>query len=134
METLMIGGLAAATGIKINTIRFYEYIGLMPPAVRTSSGRRTYGQSDVSRLAFSRTGRALGFSIDEIRSLMDLSDQPDRDCADAAALARRHLHDVQDRIARLELLRAELTKIAESCDGGVAATCNVIESIAVRYR
>ncbi len=132
MKTLMIGDLAAATGTKVNTIRFYEDIGLMPPAARTSSGRRTYGQSDVSRLSFIRHGRALGFSIDEVRSLMDLSIHPDRDCADAAALARRHLHDVEDRIARLELLRAELTKIAESCDGGVAADCSVIEAIAAR--
>ncbi len=131
-KTLMIGDLAAATGTKVNTIRFYEDIGLMPPAVRTSSGRRTYGGSDVSRLAFIRHGRALGFSIEEVRSLMDLSNHPERDCADAAAIARRHLRDVEDRISRLELLRAELTKISKSCDGGVAADCSVIEAIAVR--
>lgn len=129
---LMIGDLAAATGTKVNTIRFYEDIGLMPPAARTASGRRTYGQSDVSRLAFIRHGRALGFSIDEVRSLMDLSSDPDRDCADASAIARRHLRDVEERLARLELLRDELTKIADSCDGGLTASCSVIEALSAR--
>lgn len=132
MKPLMIGDLAAATGTKVNTIRFYEDIGLMPRAARTPSGRRTYGKSDVSCLAFIRHGRALGFSIEEVRSLMDLSRHPDRDCADAAAIARRHLYDVEERITRLERLRAELRKIAESCDGGLAADCSVIEAIAAR--
>ena len=70
---LPIGGLAKRTGTKVNTIRFYEDIGLLPCAARTASGRRTYGDEDVGRLAFIRNARGLGFSIDEIRSLTALA-------------------------------------------------------------
>lgn len=132
MKALMIGDLAAATGTKANTIRFYEEIGLMPKAARTESGRRTYGKPDLQRLAFIRHGRSMGFSIDEIRSMLRLSDNPDRDCADAAAIARGHLRDVEERIRQLKRLRAELKKISDSCDGGRAAECSVIEAIAAR--
>lgn len=128
--TLMIGDLARRTGTKVNTIRFYEDIGLLPRAVRTASGRRTYGSSDVRRLAFIRHGRALGFSIDEIRSLLGLAEQPERDCSEAAAIARRHLADIELRIARLTMLREALADVAITCEGGRAADCRVIEAIA----
>ena len=132
MKLLMIGDLAAATGTKVNTIRYYEDIGLMPVAVRTQSGRRTYGRSELLRLTFIRHARALGFSIDEVRSLLALSNHPDRDCSDAAAIASHHLTDVDDRIARLQQLRAELKPIADSCSGRRAADCNIITAIAAR--
>lgn len=132
MKPLMIGDLAGATGTKVNTIRYYEDIGLMPKAARTESGRRTYGQPELLRLTFIRHARAMGFSIGEVRSLLDLSAHPDRNCADAAAIAGRHLHDVEDRIARLQQLRAELAPIAESCSGRRAADCNIITAIATR--
>ena len=128
-KRLAIGDLARQTGTKVNTIRFYEDIGLMPRAMRTVSGRRTYGTSDVRRLAFIRQGRGLGFSVEEIRSLLALADEPDRDCAEAAAIARRHLRDMETRIARLETLRDALADVAASCEGGRAADCRVIEAI-----
>ena len=129
-KRLAIGDLARQTGTKVNTIRFYEDIGLLPEALRTASGRRSYEASDVRRLAFIRHGRQLGFSIPEIRSLLALSDQPDRDCGEAAAIARTHLADIGIRIARLETLRSALTEVATSCEGGRAAECRVIEAIA----
>ena len=129
-RTLMIGDLARLTGTKVNTIRFYEDIGLLPRAVRTASGRRTYASEDVRRLAFIRHGRALGFSTGEIRSLLGLADEPDRDCSEAAAIARRHLADIGLRIARLAMLREALADVAATCDGGRAADCRVIEAIA----
>ncbi|KTE16851.1 MerR family transcriptional regulator [Sphingopyxis sp. H115] len=129
-KRLAIGDLARQTGTKVNTIRFYEEIGLLPEALRTASGRRSYEASDVRRLAFIRHGRQLGFSIPEIRSLLALSDQPDRDCAEAAAIAREHLLEIEVRIARLETLRSALTDVATSCEGGRAAECRVIEAIA----
>lgn len=132
MKPRMIGDLAAATGTKVNTIRYYEDIGLMPPAARTESGRRTYGHTEIERLAFIRHARALGFSISEVRSLLTLSDHPDRDCADAVAIASRHLQEVDNRIARLQQLRAELAPIAQSCDERSAADCNIISAIAAR--
>src|SRR3546814_17270393 len=79
MAMLMIGELARRTGAKVNTIRFYEDIGLMPLAARTDSGRRTYGEADVRRLQFIRNGLELGFSKEELKSLISLSEQPDRD-------------------------------------------------------
>jgi DNA-binding transcriptional MerR regulator len=129
-KRLAIGDLARQTDTKVNTIRFYEEIGLLPEALRTASGRRSYVAADVRRLAFIRHGRQLGFSIPEIRSLLALSDQPERDCAEAAAIAREHLHDIDIRITRLETLRSALTEVATSCEGGRAAECRVIEAIA----
>ncbi|MBF5091087.1 helix-turn-helix domain-containing protein [Novosphingobium sp. NBM11] len=125
-----IGDLARQTGTKVNTIRFYEDIGLLPSPMRTASGRRTYNAADVRRLSFIRHGRSLGFSVDEIRSLLALSDQPERDCGEAAAIARQHLCDIEERIARLQTLRSALVDVAASCDGGRAADCRVIEAIA----
>ena len=129
-RTLMIGDLARLTGTKVNTIRFYEDIGLLPRAVRTASGRRTYASLDVRRLVFIRHGRALGFSTDEIRSLLALADEPDRDCSEAAAIARRHLADIEVRLARLVALRDALAEVAVSCEGGRVADCRVMEAIA----
>lgn len=130
IKRLAIGDLARQTGTKVNTVRFYEDIGLLPRAARTASGRRTYGASDVRRLAFVRQGRSLGFSVEEIRSLLALADEPERDCAEAAAIARQHLRDIEMRIARLETLRDALADVAVSCEGGRAADCRVIEAIA----
>ena len=127
---LMIGDLARLTGTKVNTIRFYEAIGLLPKAIRTASGRRTYASTDIRRLSFIRHGRTLGFSTGEIRSLLGLAEEPDRDCSEAAAIARRHLADIEVRIARLTTLREALADVAATCDGGRAADCRVIEAIA----
>lgn len=127
---LAIGDLARQTGTKVNTIRFYEEIALLPRPMRTASGRRTYDVADVRRLSFIRHGRSLGFSVEEIRSLLALSDEPERDCAEAAAIARQHLRDVEERIARLQTLRVALANVAASCDGGRAGDCRVIEAIA----
>lgn len=127
---LMIGELARLTGTKVNTIRFYEGIGLLPRPIRTASGRRVYGSPDVRRLTFVRHGRALGFSTDEIRSLLALAGEPERDCSEAAAIARRHVADVELRIARLTALRDALGDVAVSCENGRVADCRVIEAIA----
>lgn len=129
-KRLAIGDMARETGTKVNTIRFYEDIGLLPRAIRTASGRRTYDFLDVRRLTFIRQARGLGFSIEEIRSLLALSDEPERDCADAASIARGHLRDIEARIVRLETLRDALTDVAASCEGGRARDCSVIEAIA----
>lgn len=126
---LPIGALASRTGTKVNTIRFYEDIGLLPCAARTASGRRSYGPDDVRRLAFIRSARGLGFSIDEIRSLTALAAGPEQDCAEVRALAARHLLDVDERLGRMARLRDELARIVELCDGGRISECRVIEAI-----
>ena len=129
-KRLMIGEMAKRTGTKVNTIRFYEDIGVLPAADRSSSGRRTYGERDVERLSFVRHARALGFSIDKIRSLIALAEVPDGDCAEAGAIAQVHLADVEARIAKLQILRDELSQVATSCAGGASSKCRVIELIA----
>ncbi|MBB6505693.1 Cu(I)-responsive transcriptional regulator [Sphingomonas endophytica] len=126
---LMIGDIAKRTGTKVNTIRFYEDIGLMPEAARTAGGRRTYGDAEVRQLAFIRHARELGFSVDEIRSLIALTADPDQDCNEAGAIARRHLASVEDRITRLVALRDALSEATRSCEGGKIADCRVMEAI-----
>ncbi len=129
MAKMMIGDLAAATGTKVNTIRFYEEIGLMPAAVRTDSGRRTYAPSDLDRLRFIRHARELGFETQEIRSLLALGDQPERECGEVTDIAVRHLSVVNEKIARLTVLRDELDRVARSCAGGTVAECRILESL-----
>ena len=124
---MKIGELSRATGINIETIRYYERIGLLPEPDRTAANYRSYGDPHRARLTFVRHSRDLGFTIEEIRSLLDLSDDPARDCSEADRIASRHLAQVEEKIAQLTLLRDELTRIVGRCRGGVAADCRVIE-------
>ncbi|WP_432767766.1 MAG: helix-turn-helix domain-containing protein [Sphingopyxis sp.] len=126
---MKIGELARATGTPIETIRYYERIGLLPEPDRTAANYRSYGAGHRARLAFVRHSRDLGFTIDEVRSLLGLSDDPERDCGEADRIASRHLAQVEDKIAQLTLLRDELTRIVGRCRGGVAADCRVIEAL-----
>lgn len=126
---LAIGAVAKRTGLKVPTIRFYEQEGLLPAPERTESGRRLYAEGDVRRLSFIRHARALGFELEDIRSLLDLSDDPDRPCDEADRIARAHLAAVETRIAQLKALQRELTRIVKSCAGGVASDCRVIDAL-----
>ncbi len=122
-----IGRLSVETGVKIPTIRFYEKIGLLPPPPRTASDRRLYDDDAARRLAFIRHARQLGFDLEAIRSLLDLSDQPERPCDEANAIAARHLTEVEDKIAQLQALRSELARMKADCGGGRVSACKVIE-------
>ena len=126
---MKIGELSRATGTNIETIRYYERIGLLPAPARTDANYRSYGAGHRSRLSFVRHSRDLGFTIEEIRSLLDLSDDPGRDCSEADRIATRHLAQVEDKIAQLTLLRDELTRIVGRCRGGLAGDCRVIEAL-----
>lgn len=127
---MKIGELSRATATKVTTIRFYEEIGLLDRPVRTASGRRTYALCDVERLNFVRNGRRLGFSIDEIRSLIALASEPGRDCGEAMAIASRHLAVVEERLEQLTALRDELAVMSRNCDRQRIADCRVIQAIA----
>jgi Cu(I)-responsive transcriptional regulator len=126
---MKIGELSRATGTNIETIRYYERIGLLPEPDRTAANYRSYGDAHRARLAFVRHSRDLGFTIEEIRSLLDLSDDPARDCSEADRIATAHLEQVEEKIAQLTLLRDELTRIVGRCRGGIAADCRVIEAL-----
>ena len=123
---LTIGVLAKKTGTKVQTIRYYEQVGLMPEPGRTTGGQRRYGDSELDRLAFIRHARQLGFGLDAIRELLDLSDHPDRPCAEADAIARRQLRQVEQRLARLDALKTELERMIHECSGGRTADCRVL--------
>ena len=124
---LTIGSLAKKTGTKVQTIRYYEQIRMMPEPGRTAGGQRRYGNSELDRLAFIRHARQLGFTLENIRELLDLSDQPDKPCEEADAIARRQLKQVEQRLARLEALRTELKRMVHECSGGQTADCRVLE-------
>lgn len=124
---LTIGTLAKKTGTKVQTIRYYEQIGLMPKPGRTEGGQRRYSEAELDRLSFIRHSRQLGFSLDAIRELLDLSDNPNRSCEDADAIARRQLKQVEQRMERLKALRAELKRMVHECSGGKSADCRVLE-------
>ncbi|WP_263588352.1 MerR family transcriptional regulator [Sphingopyxis sp. GC21] len=126
---MKIGELSRATGTNIETIRYYERIGLLPAPARTDANYRSYGDAHRARLRFVRHSRELGFTIDEIRSLLDLTDHPERDCADADRIASAHLEQVEAKIAQLSALRDELTRIVGRCRGGLAGDCRVIEAL-----
>lgn len=122
-----IGELSRRAGVLVPTVRYYEQVGLLPPAPRTEGGRRRYGQADVERLAFIRHARELGFGIEAIRELLALVAQPDRPCAEVDGIARRHLVGVQRRIARLTALKTELSRMIGECGHGRVGECRVIE-------
>jgi DNA-binding transcriptional MerR regulator len=125
--TLSIGKLASRTDVKVPTIRFYEQIGLLPAPDRTESERRVYGETAVRRLTFIKHARQLGFAVDAIRTLLALTDEPDRPCEEANALAAEQLADVEAKISRLEALRSELKRMVEASCHGRAGDCRVIE-------
>ena len=124
---LSIGNLSRRTGTKVQTIRYYEQIGLLREAERSAGGQRRYTDKDFERLAFIRHARELGFALEAIRELLDLADNPGRSCREADTIARRHLVRVEQRIRRLEALRTELDRMIEECSGGKVAECRVIE-------
>ncbi len=122
-----IGDLAAHSGTKVETIRYYEKAGLMPKPARTAGNHRAYTQAHANRLAFIRHSRELGFSLDSIRILLALSDDPERPCAEVDVIAREHLAAVRERISRLRALEAELSRMVDACGCGRVADCRIIE-------
>ena len=125
--SLTIGKLAKETGCKVQTIRYYEQIGMLPPAMRTAGNQRVYREEDLKRLAFIRHARELGFHLDAIRELLSLSDDPDHSCEDADAIAKSQLIEVEHRIARLQSLKGELENMIQQCKGGKISSCRVVE-------
>ena len=124
---LTIGKLGARAGVKVPTIRYYEQIGLLPEAERSSGNQRLYDKKTLERLAFIRHSRDLGFTLEAIRDLLSLSDNPDQPCAAADAIAKAQLSEVESRLARLTALKGELERMIVQCAGGRIGDCRVIE-------
>jgi Cu(I)-responsive transcriptional regulator len=128
-ETFRIGELARATGTKVETIRWYERIGLLATPARTGSNYRAYGPAHLARLSFVRRARDLGFSLDQVRELLRLSDQRDRPCEEIDLIARGHLDEVERKVADLTALGDELRQIISQCGHGAVADCRIIEAL-----
>ncbi len=126
---MRIGEAATASGCHIETIRYYERVGLLPHPARTGGGYRDYLPEEVDRLRFITRGRELGFSLEEIRSLLTLSDDPALSCHDVDQLARHHLADVEQRIRELRSIARELERTIASCAGGKRGQCAILGAL-----
>jgi MerR family transcriptional regulator, mercuric resistance operon regulatory protein len=125
---LAIGELSRRTGARVETIRYYEDVGLLPAPARSAAGYRLYGTEHLKRLTFVRGARALGFSIDEVRKLLDLADHRQRPCAEARALAAAHSADVRAKIEDLQAMELVLEETVARCADGRSARCPLIDA------
>ena len=130
MGDLSIGEAARQSGVRVNTIRFYEDRGLLPQAPRTAGNRRVYDAGAVRMLRFIRHARALGFGLEAIGDLLALQGTPGAASTAANSIARKQLRDVEARLVPLSALRDELRRMTEGCAGGAVAQCRVIETLA----
>lgn len=132
--TISIGVLAQQAGCTVPTIRYYEEIGLLPAGPRTDAGRRLYGAPAVKRLAFIRRCRDFGFSIEQVRELVGLVDEPQRPCVEVRDIASGHLAEVRKKLAELQALESSLSAFVVSCDtacaGGPSIDCTILEDLA----
>lgn len=130
---LGIGALAERTGLAVSAIRYYEEVGLLPPAHRRPSGHRVYDASAQQLLTLIRHCRDFGFSIEETKALVGLSTSDERDCVEARDLAQAHLDAVRDKLAELRNLERTLARFVKACDaecaGGPAAQCTILRDL-----
>ena len=118
--------LAERSGVKIETIRYYERIDLIPPPPRSAGGRRIYGGDDVKRLRFVRRSRELGFSLDDIRTMFQLADRG-HSCGEVRTLTLAHAARIREKIDDLRRMERLLTETAALCEGGTAPACPVLD-------
>jgi Cu(I)-responsive transcriptional regulator len=131
---MKIGELASATATKVETVRYYEQIGLLPPPARTAANYRSYGSDHLARLSFIRRARDLGFSLQAVRELLTLTDDKTKSCEAVDLIASAHLKDVDRKISDLSALRSELQRMLGSCSQGTVAECKIIETLAPSVR
>lgn len=130
-EVLTRGALASKTGCNIETIRYYEQIGMLPPPPRSEGGHRIYGQNLVKRLNFVLRCRDLGFTLEEIRELLRLVDGRNYTCGQIEALAHEHAQDIRQKMKDLKKLKVVLEKMASQCSGGEIPECPIIDALFV---
>lgn len=134
VRVFTIGALAKAAGVSTPTIRYYEEIGLMPPASRSTGGQRQYDDSDLGRLTFIKQCRDFGFGIDQVRILLELSISADRDCAETRDIAQKHLVEVRQKLKELAALEHRLSgfvdRCSQACAGGAGQDCVIFKDLA----
>lgn len=129
-QGLLRAELARSTGCNLETIRYYEKIGMLPDPPRTAAGYRVYGGGHVSRLRFVLRARELGFTIKEVRDLLALVDGGNQTCADVKERTERHLADVRAKITDLRRVEKVLSATAAQCSGEKVPECPVLEALA----
>ena len=131
---LKIGAVAKRTGTTPPTIRYYEEIGLLPSPTRQGGGQRRYGTEAIQRLTFIRRCRDFGFSVAQVRSLLELFDDPRRSCVEARDIGQTHLHAIREKLAELRELEKLMTDFVHECDtscaGGPGAECVPLAQLA----
>ncbi len=128
-EALAIGELSRLAGVHIETIRYYERVGMSPPPPRSAGGRRVYGQNHARILAFIRRARELGFTLEEIRTLLELNRAKPVSCAEVQKLAGLHLESVRSKLADLATLEYILAKTLAKCVSDVSPDCPVLDML-----
>jgi MerR family transcriptional regulator, mercuric resistance operon regulatory protein len=126
-ENVPIGELSKRSGVNIETIRYYERIKMLTPPPRTASGRRVYGPNDVRILVFVRRSRELGFSLDEIRTLLRLGGPEKASCREVHDIAAHHLRDIRAKLSDLKKLERLLARTVAQCSGKMAPDCPVLD-------
>ena len=128
MNSIGIGALAKRAGVSIDTVRYYEKIGLLAPETRLPSGYRRYGDLQLFRLRFIRRAQELGFTLKDVRELLGLSKQ--RDVARVKRAAEKKLAEVEQKIAALERVRSGLAQLVSACPGhGQAKECPILKAL-----
>ncbi len=124
-----IGVLSERSGVNIETIRYYERIGIMPRVPRNTGNQRVYEPDHLKRLVFVRRCRELGFTLDEVRGLLRFVDSGDYTCADVKALAEEHLAVLGQKIADLRKMATVLKGMAAQCEGGQVPDCPIVDAL-----
>lgn len=125
-----IGQAAKASGVSAKMLRYYESIGLIPPAERTASGYRVYSPADIATLQFIKRARTLGFSIDRIQILVGLWHDKDRASAEVKDIALAHVGELKAKIVELKAMRDTLQELAEACNGDDRPDCPILKDLA----
>jgi MerR family mercuric resistance operon transcriptional regulator len=125
-----IGALSEDTGVNIETIRYYERIGLLPAPPRSAGRHRLYGESHRQRLVFIRRARELGFSLEEIRTLLGLGGgRHDLTCGDVRALTQHHIEAIRDKVRDLKRLERTLSALAAQCKADIVPGCPILDAL-----
>ena len=127
--SLRIGDLAGATATRVETIRWYEKVGMIAAPARSEGNYRLYDDAALARLSFIRRARNLGFSLDQVRALLAVAGDGAGDCGAIDGLAQRHVAEIDRKIADLRALRRELKALLASCQGGTVADCRIVEAL-----
>mgnify|MGYP001554137054 CR=1 FL=1 len=130
MKMMTIGKLAKASGVCVETIRYYERKGLLQEPMRSASGYRNYSRDSISRLRFIRRAKELGFSLAEINELLCLKASPDSSKADIKTIAKEKITDINKKIADLTRISTALKELANECDGcGPVNDCPILKAL-----